>query len=85
MTKNIYRKKHITSLRNIRDRKRGRVDTATLPKINTVIDLYEDRKIVQHGTAEKLIKGVTATNDKNLKKGVKAFDKARKNMKMRYQ
>ena len=76
MTKNIYRKKHITSLRTIRDRKRGRVDTATRPKINTVIDLYEDRKIVQHGTAEKLIKGVTATNDKNLKKGVKAFDKA---------
>ena len=48
MTKNIYRKKHITSLRNIGDRKRGRVDTATLQKINTVIDLYEDR--------EKLIK-----------------------------
>ena len=42
-------------------------------KINNIVDLYEDRKIVQHGSADKLIDGLTA---KDNKKGLKEYEKA---------
>ena len=52
------------------------MNTATLQKIRDIIDLSEDRKIVQFGTDKKLIKGVTATGGKEQKKGLKAYEKA---------
>ena len=42
-------------------------------KINNIVDLYEDRKIVQHGSADKLIDGLVA---KDNKKGLKEYEKA---------
>ena len=38
--------------------------------------MYEDRLIVQYGTADKLIKGLAQRNDKARAKGEKAYDKA---------
>ena len=43
--KNI--EKNIQSLKNKRDRLRRKINTQTLQKINTLIDLYETRKISQ--------------------------------------
>jgi len=37
------------------------------------VDLYEDRKIAQHGSADKVIDGLTA---KDNKKGLKEYEKA---------
>ena len=68
--------RNLQNLKNDRERARRKVSTATLQKINNVIDLCEDRKITQHTTAEKLIKGLTSTNEKAKAKGVKEYEKA---------
>ena len=57
---------NIQDLKNTRDRKRGSITAQTLQKVNTIIDFYEDRKIVQFDTANKFINGIIATNDKEL-------------------
>ena len=75
MTKRLIRN-NINELNKDRDRVRNRVSTATLQKINNVIELYEDRLIVQYGTADKLIKGLAQRNEKARAKGEKAYDKA---------
>ena len=67
---------NIQDLKNKRDRKKGSTTAQTLQKVNTIIDFYEDRKIVQFDTANKLINGIIATNDKELKKGLKQYEKA---------
>ena len=38
--------RNLASLKSIRDRKQNKVNTVTLQKINNIIDLNEDRKIV---------------------------------------
>ena len=68
--------KNINILNSIRDRNRNRVPTSTLQKINNIISLYEDRKITQLTTAEKLIKGIATNNEKQKAKGLKQYDKA---------
>ena len=68
--------RNLQNLKNDRERARRKVSTATLQKINNVIDLFEDRKITQHTTAEKLIKGLTSTTEKAKAKGVKEYEKA---------
>ena len=75
MTKRLIRN-NINELNKDRDRVRNRVSTATLQKINNVIELYEDRLIAQYGTAGKLMKGLAQRNDKARAKGEKAYDKA---------
>ena len=55
---------------------RDKVSTSSLQKINNIIDLYEDRKIVQYTTADKLIKGLSARTEKAQVKGNKAYEKA---------
>ena len=69
-------KNNLTILRGLRERARGNVSSATLQKINNVIELYEDRKISQSGTAENLIRGLTTRNKKELEKGMKQYEKA---------
>ena len=68
--------RNIQSLGNFIERNRRRAGASTVQKLNAIKELYEDRKIVQFGTAEKLMKGLTAGNEKELKKGKKAYDKA---------
>ena len=75
MTKKFI-KNNLTILRGLRERARGNVSSATLQKINNVIELYEDRKISQSGTAENLIRGLTTRNKKELEKGMKQYEKA---------
>lgn len=72
--KNI--KINLQNLRGTREKARGKVSTSSLQKINNIIDLYEDRKIVQYTTADKLIKGLSARTEKAQVKGNKAYDKA---------
>ena len=69
-------KNNLTILRGLRERARGNVSSATMQKINNVIELYEDRKISQSGTAENLIRGLTTRNKKELEKGMKQYEKA---------
>ena len=73
-------KKHIRNniniLRNIRDRHVGKVPAPIQQRINIITSLYEDRKISQFGTAERLIKNITTKNDKQKAKGIKEADKS---------
>lgn len=64
--------RNLKILRSYRDRRRGKVNTSTLEKINNVIELYQDRKIVQMTTAEKLLEGLV----KGDAKGKNAYEKA---------
>lgn len=64
----------VATLKSVREKTRNKVQ-----KIKNIMDLYQDRKIVHFGTAEKLIlqvSDITAINDEKEKKGVKAYDKA---------
>ena len=55
---------------------RGRLSTPIIQKINTIIDLFEDRKISQFSTANNIIQGIITTNKRELAKGLKNYDKA---------
>ena len=68
--------KSIQSLRNRRDNIKNKVSTTTLQKFNTILSYYEDRKISRKETADKLINGILAKDDKELRKGLKEYDKA---------
>ena len=68
--------KSIQSLRNRRDNIKSKISTTTLQKFNTILSYYEDRKISRKETADKLIDGILAKDDKELKKGIKEYDKA---------
>ena len=68
--------KSIQSLRNRRDNIKSKISTTTLQKFNTILSYYEDRKISRKETADKLINGILAKDDKELKKGLKEYDKA---------
>ena len=68
--------KSIQSLRNRRDNIKSKISTTTLQKFNTILSYYEDRKISRQETADKLINGILAKDDKELKKGLKEYDKA---------
>ena len=72
MTKKSIQR-YTQNLRSKRDRFIGKVSNSIQEKINNIVDLYEDRKIVQHGSADKLIDGLVA---KDNKKGLKEFEKA---------
>ena len=68
--------KSIQSLRNRRDNIKSKISTTTLQKFNTILSYYEDRKISRKETADKLINGILAKDEKELKKGLKEYDKA---------
>ena len=55
---------------------RRKINTQTLQKINTLIDLYEDRKISQFDTANNLIEAISTSDEKERKKGLKKYEKA---------
>ena len=75
MTKKLI-KNYIQNLKNMRDAKQGKVPNQTMTKINSVINLYEDRKISQFTTAVNLINGLTMGNAKAKEKGIKQYEKA---------
>ena len=68
--------KSIQSLRNRRDNIKNKISTTTLQKFYTILSYYEDRKFSRKETADKLINGMLAKDDKELKKGLKEYDKA---------
>ena len=72
--KNI--RKNIQSLETLRDNKTGKVPNTILGKINTVVELYKERKITQRATAERLINNIATNNQKQRTKGLKEYDKA---------
>ena len=77
MTKKLIRD-YLTSLRRRRRRDNaiGKVPNDIQAKINNVVDLFEDRKIVIYNTAYNLIDGLMAKTVKEREKGVKAYNKA---------
>ena len=75
MTKKAV-EKSIQNLRNRRDNIKSKISTATLQKFNTILSYYEDRKIARKETADKLINGILAKDEKELRKGLKEYDKA---------
>ena len=74
MTKKHIRK-NIQTLRNLRDAKIGKVPSTIQQKINNIVDLYEDRRIVQRATAENLINNISTNDAKKRAKGLKEYDK----------
>ena len=68
--------KNIQNLRTRRDNIKNNISTPTLQKFNTILSYYEDRKIARKETADKLINGILAKDDKELKKGMKDYEKA---------
>ena len=75
MTKTLIRN-YIQNLRNTRDSKIGKVPPDIQTKINKVVDLFEDRKISQYGTANKLINDISINDAKKRKSGLKRYEKA---------
>ena len=68
--------KSIQSLRNRRDTIKNKISTRTRQKFNTILSYFEDRKNSRKETADKLINGILAKDDKELKKGLREYDKA---------
>ena len=75
MTKKSIQR-NIQNLKIRRENIKSKISTSTLQKFNTLIDLYEDRKITRKETADKLINGILTKDEKELKKGLKEYDKA---------
>ena len=75
MTKKLIRD-YLKGLRTRRDNAVGKVSNDIQQKINNVVDLYEDRKITQKSTADKLIDGLISRNEKKRTKGIREYEKA---------
>ena len=71
--KNI--RKNIQSLETLRDNKTGKVPNTILGKINNIVELYKDRKIIQKASAENLINSIATNNAKKRAKGLKEYEK----------
>ena len=63
-------------LRSVGDRNVGRVSASNQPKINKVVDLYEDKRISHFGTVECPIRNIATRSGKQRNKGLKEYDKA---------
>ena len=50
--------------------------TTTLQKNNTILSYYEESKNARKETADKLINGILAKDEKELERGLKEYDKA---------
>ena len=75
MTKKLIQQ-YTQNLRTTRDSKIGKVPPDIQAKINKIVDLYEDRKISQYETANKLINDISINDTKKRKSGLKRYDKA---------
>ena len=75
MTKKLIQQ-YTQNLRTTRDSKIGKVPPDIQTKINKIVDLYEDRKISQCGTANKLINDISINDTKKRKSGLKRYEKA---------
>ena len=75
MSKKLIRQ-YTQNLRTTRDSKIGKVPPDIQAKINKIVDLYEDRKISQYQTANKLINDISINDTKKRKTGLKRYDKA---------
>ena len=67
---------YLKGLRTRRDNAVGKVSNDIQQKINNVVDLYEDRKITQKSTADKLIDGLISRNEEKRTKGIREYEKA---------
>ena len=67
--------KNIQNLKNRRDNIKNKISTSTLQNFNTLTDLYEDGKISRKETADKLINGILAKDEKGHKEYNKAVAK----------
>jgi len=67
--------KNIQNLKNRRGNIKNKISTSTLQNFNTLTDLYEDRKISRKETADKLINGILAKDEKGHKEYNKAVAK----------
>ena len=74
MTKKSIEKNN-QHLKNRRDNIKNKISTSTLQNFNTLTDLYEDRKISRKETADKLINGILAKDEKGHKEYNKAVAK----------
>ena len=75
MTRKLIQQ-YTQNLRTTRDSKIGKVPPDIQAKINKIVDLYEDRKISQYETANKLINDISINDTKKRKSGLKRYDKA---------
>ena len=75
MTKKLIRQ-YTQNLRTTRDSKIGKVPPDIQAKMKKLVDLYEDRKISQYETANKLKNDISINDTKKRKSGLKRYDKA---------
>lgn len=68
-------KNTIRFLETLRDSKTGKAPNNILGKINNIVELYKDRRIVQKTTEEHLINSISTNNTKERAKGLKEYDK----------
>ena len=68
-------KKNIDALKNLRDSKRGKIPNTILGKVNNIVELYEQRKIVQLSTAQNLINNISTNNPKKRAKTLEEYEK----------
>ena len=68
-------KKNIDVLKNLRDSKRGKIPNTILGKVNKIVELYEQRKIVQLSTAQNLINNISTNNPKKRAKALEEYEK----------
>ena len=68
-------KNNLQSLKNLRDSKRGKLPNAILGKVNNIVELYEQRKIIQKATAENLINNISTNNPKKRAKALEEYEK----------
>ena len=75
MSKKLIRQ-YTQNLRTTRGSKIGKVPPDIQAKINKIVDLYEDRKISQYQTANKLRNDISINDTKKRKSGLNRYDKA---------
>lgn len=68
-------KRNIDALKNLRDSKVGKIPNAILGKVNKVVDLFEQRRIVQLSTAQNLINSISTDNAKKRTKALEDYEK----------
>ena len=67
-------KRNIDAFKNIRDSKRGKIPNAILGKVNNIVELYEQRKIIQKATAENLTNNISTNNPKKRAKALEEHE-----------
>ena len=67
-------KRNIDALKHLRDTKAGKAPNNIIAKINKVVDLFEQRRIVQRATAENLINSISTNNAKKRARALEEYE-----------